>query len=81
MYINYYIILTYNCVHGISGYVCKFILYSICVTFHLLQYITLFASACPLASVVSVIFLYIELKSDLFKLLWTYKRPYPRRFV
>ncbi|XP_065883003.1 anoctamin-10-like isoform X2 [Dysidea avara] len=42
-------------------------------------YITLFASAFPLASAVSLIFLWIELRSDLLKLLWTYRRPYPRR--
>mmetsp|Transcript_22090 Transcript_22090/g.50505 ORF Transcript_22090/g.50505 Transcript_22090/m.50505 type:complete len:755 (-) Transcript_22090:46-2310(-) len=38
-------------------------------------YITLFASAFPLAGVLSIICNIIEMKSDLFKLVWVYQRP------
>ena len=43
------------------------------------QYITLFASAFPLGAVVTFLFLYVEVRSDLFKLLRAYRRPFPRR--
>lgn len=42
-------------------------------------YVTLFASAMPLCSIISVIFLFIETKTDCFKLLFLYKRPHSRR--
>lgn len=42
-------------------------------------YITLFASAFPLGSAVTLLFLYVEIRSDLFKLLHVYRRPMPRR--
>ena len=42
-------------------------------------YVTLFASAMPLCSIISVIFLFIETKADCFKLLFLYKRPHSRR--
>ncbi|XP_028413837.1 anoctamin-8-like [Dendronephthya gigantea] len=38
-------------------------------------YVTLFASAFPLASAVGVVFLLIESRSDMFKLLFIYQRP------
>lgn len=38
-------------------------------------YITLFASAFPLASVISFVFIYIESRSDLFKIEKTLRRP------
>lgn len=38
-------------------------------------YITLFASAFPLASFISIIFIYFESRSDLFKLEKLMKRP------
>ena len=44
-----------------------------------LQYITLFASAFPLGAAVTFVFLYIEVRSDLFKLLNAYRRPLPMR--
>ena len=43
-----------------------------------LQYITLFASAFPLGGAVTLVFLYIEVRSDFFKLLHAYRRPQPR---
>ena len=46
-----------------------------------MQYITLFASAFPLGAAVTFIFLYIEVRSDLFKLLTAYRRPLPMRQV
>ena len=46
-----------------------------------LQYITLFASAFPLGSAVTLLFLYVEIRSDLFKLLHVYRRPIPRRYA
>ena len=42
------------------------------------QYITLFASAFPLGGAVTFVFLYIEVRSDFFKLLHAYRRPQPR---
>ena len=42
------------------------------------QYITLFASAFPLGAVVTLLFLYVEVRSDFFKLLHAYRRPQPR---
>lgn len=44
-----------------------------------MQYITLFASAFPLGAAVTFIFLYVEVRSDLFKLLNAYRRPLPMR--
>ncbi|XP_048585783.1 anoctamin-8 [Nematostella vectensis] len=38
-------------------------------------YVTLFASAFPLAAAVSIVFLFIEARSDLFKLLFIYQKP------
>ena len=46
-----------------------------------MQYITLFASAFPLGAAVTFVFLYIEVRSDLFKLLTAYRRPLPMRQV
>lgn len=43
------------------------------------QYITLFASAFPLGAAVTFIFLYMEIRSDLFKLIRAYRRPFARR--
>ena len=60
-------------------------LYKIYVSFlvHLVpsssQYITFFASALPLGAAVTLLFLYIEARSDLFKLLYAYRRPVPRK--
>ena len=45
------------------------------------QYVTLFASAFPLAAVVSIMFLFIEGRADLFKLLYVCQRPRVRRYV
>lgn len=42
-------------------------------------YVTLFASAFPLAAAVSILFLFIEGRADLFKLLYVYQRPKVRR--
>lgn len=42
-------------------------------------YVTLFASAFPLAGAVSILFLFIEGRADLFKLLYMYQRPKVRR--
>ncbi|XP_073249226.1 anoctamin-10-like [Porites lutea] len=42
-------------------------------------YVTLFASAFPLAAAVSILFLFIEGRADLFKLLYMYQRPKVRR--
>jgi hypothetical protein len=42
-------------------------------------YITLFASAFPLGAAVTFLFLYVEVRSDLFKLITAYRRPFPRR--
>ncbi|XP_075241004.1 anoctamin-10-like [Convolutriloba macropyga] len=42
-------------------------------------YITLFASAMPLCSIISVVFLFIETKSDCFKLMFVNRRPPVRR--
>ena len=42
------------------------------------QYITLFASAFPLGAAVTLLFLYMEVRSDFFKLLHAYRRPQPR---
>nr|XP_058973340.1 anoctamin-10-like [Pocillopora verrucosa] len=42
-------------------------------------YVTLFASAFPLAAVVSIVFLFIEGRADLFKLLYVCQRPRVRR--
>lgn len=47
----------------------------------LLQYVTLFAAAFPLGPAVTLLFVYLELRSDLFKLLHAYKRPFPRRYI
>lgn len=44
------------------------------------QYVTLFASAFPLAAAVSIVFLFIEGRADLFKLLYVYQRPRVRRY-
>lgn len=44
------------------------------------QYVTLFASAFPLAAAVSILFLFIEGRADLFKLLYVYQRPKVRRY-
>lgn len=41
---------------------------------------TLFASAFPLAAAVSIVFLFIEGRADLFKLLYVYQRPRVRRY-
>jgi len=41
-------------------------------------YVTLFASAFPLASFLSLLCNLVEMKSDLFKLCWVYRRPRPR---
>ena len=41
---------------------------------------TLFASAFPLAAAVSILFLFIEGRADLFKLLYVYQRPRVRRY-
>lgn len=43
------------------------------------QYITLFASAFPLGGAVTMVFIYVELRSDVFKLLHAYRRPEPLR--
>lgn len=42
---------------------------------------TLFASAFPLAAAVSILFLFIEGRADLFKLLYMYQRPKVRRYI
>lgn len=42
-------------------------------------YVTLFASAFPLAAAISILFLFIEGRADLFKLLYMYQRPKVRR--
>ena len=42
---------------------------------------TLFASAFPLAAAVSILFLFIEGRADLFKLLYMYQRPKVRRYL
>jgi len=42
-------------------------------------YVTLFASAFPLASALSVVCNLVEMKSDLFKLVWVYQRPHAHR--
>jgi len=42
--------------------------------------VTLFASAFPLAAAVSIVFLFIEGRADLFKLLYVYQRPRVRRY-
>ena len=47
--------------------------------FFFFQYVTLFASAFPLAAAVSILFLFIEGRADLFKLLHMYQRPKVRR--
>ena len=46
-----------------------------------LQYVTLFASAFPLAATVSIVFLFIEVRADLFKLLFIYQRPKVVRYT
>ena len=51
------------------------VVYSLCY-----QYVTLFASAFPLAAAVSIVFLFIEGRADLFKLLYVYQRPRVRRY-
>jgi len=38
-------------------------------------YVTLFASAFPLCSVITIGFLFLEVRSDLFRLLFLYRRP------
>lgn len=50
------------------------------VYFLCFQYVTLFASAFPLAAAVSIVFLFIEGRADLFKLLYVYQRPRVRRY-
>lgn len=40
----------------------------------------LFASAFPLGAAITFLFLHVEVRSDLFKLLTTYRRPFPRRY-
>ncbi|XP_063728669.1 anoctamin-8-like [Symsagittifera roscoffensis] len=42
-------------------------------------YITLFASSMPLCSIISVVFIFIETKSDCFKLMFVNRRPPSRR--
>ncbi|KAK3710543.1 hypothetical protein QZH41_009363 [Actinostola sp. cb2023] len=42
-------------------------------------YVTLFASAFPLAAAVSIVFLFVETRSDLFKLLYVYQKPLVKR--
>ncbi|CAN0380365.1 unnamed protein product [Ascophyllum nodosum] len=42
-------------------------------------YTTLFASAFPLASTISLLTTFVEIKADTFKLLFLFKRPKPRR--
>ncbi|CBJ25617.1 conserved unknown protein [Ectocarpus siliculosus] len=44
-------------------------------------YMTLFASAFPFASTLSLLTTFVEIKSDTFKLLFLYKRPVPRRMA
>ena len=47
--------------------------------FHL-QYVTLFASAFPLCSIITILFLFIEARSDMFKLLYLCRRPIVHRY-
>ena len=42
-------------------------------------YITLFASAFPLASGLTLLCLIVETKSDMFKVFWVNRRPLPKR--
>ena len=42
-------------------------------------YITLFASAFPLGTTITAVFIYIETKSDMFKLERTGRRPFSRK--
>lgn len=44
-------------------------------------YMTLFASAFPFASTLSLVTTFVEIKADTFKLLFLYKRPVPRRMA
>ena len=45
------------------------------------RYITLFASAFPLASTLTLFCVVLEVKSDLFKLFWITRQPNPRPAV
>ncbi|XP_002170516.2 anoctamin-10 isoform X1 [Hydra vulgaris] len=42
-------------------------------------YVTLFASAFPLCSIITVLFLFIEARSDMFKIMFLCRRPHVRR--
>ena len=54
--------------------------FSLLFFFFLFQYVTLFASAFPLCSMITILFLFIEARSDMFKLLYLCRRPIVHRY-